>query len=574
MRAALRGALLVAVLLVCAPGSAAALTFAEAPGSPYSTTEKAFVPDGGGILGGAAAGDFTGNGISDLAVVTATGLPAFSAGESVTVLLGHPDGRLTMAPGSPVALYSGGAYGSSGAIAAGEFTKEGHLDLAVVDNIHDTISILLGDGTGRFQLSGTPIHFSGEPNTIAVGDFNGDGVEDLAFASGGEVNVLLGNGSGGFVPAPGSPFATTGYANSVATGDFNGDGRSDLAVTMSSDQVAIYVATGGGRFQEAEGSPLATGEGPNSIVTADLIGNGKIDLATTNGGSSDTTVLLGNGAGGFVPAVGSPFVIPTGASPGMLGLPDSMAAGDFGGDGDTDLAFANFNGSGSNVAILQPDGCGGYANAEGSPFPANGNPRSLVVGDFNGDGHPDLAVVNSFQGVVTVLLNTTEKASAATPPGPCTPSGGPITAPIASPTSTPISSMTVSTAAPTQTQIVALIAQQLGSQGDWARLPLSPKKASFTFPFKAPEAGTAVLDWYASSGGGRQARDAHAKPVILGTGALTFSAATTKTMRITFTKAGMFLWKRAKRLRLIARGTFTPVGKTPIAVARTFALEK
>jgi hypothetical protein len=444
MRAALRGALLVAVLLGCAPGYAAALTFDEAPGSPYSTMEKAFVPNSGGILGGAVAGDFTGNGISDLAVVTATGLPAFSAGESVTVLLGHPDGRLTMAPGSPVELYSGGSYSSYGAIAAGEFTKEGHSDLAVVDNIHDTISILLGDGTGRFQLSGTPIHFSGaEPNAIAIGDFTGNGVEDLAFASGGEVNVLLGNGSGGFVPAPGSPFATAGYANSVATGDFNGDGRSDLAVTTSSDQVAIYLATGGGRFQEAEGSPLAVGEGPNAIVAADLAGDGKTDLAVTNERSSTTTVLLGNGAGGFVPAAGSPFAIPTGASPGALGLPESMATGDFGGDGNTDLAFANFNGGSSNVAILQPDGCGGYANAEGSPYPANGNPRSVVVGDFNGDGRPDLAVVNSFQGVVTVLLNTTEKKPEGPPPAPCPPtSGGAITSPGTSPTTTSATSST------------------------------------------------------------------------------------------------------------------------------------
>jgi hypothetical protein len=414
MRAALcGGALLVAILLVCAPGSAtAALAFAEAPGSPYSTTEQHFVPNGGQILGGAVAGDFNGDGISDLAVVNATGLPAFRSGESVTVLLGHPDGRLTMAPGSPVELYSGGMFASQGAIAAGHFTNDGDLDLAVVDNAHDTISILLGDGTGRFRLSGAPIPFTGdEPNSIAVGDFAGNGVEDLAFASGGDVNVLLGNGSGGFTPAPGSPFATVGYARSVATGDFNGDGRSDLAVTTSSDQVGIYLATGEGRFREAEGSPLATGEDPVSIVAADLAGNGRTDLAIANALSGNVTVLLGNGSGGFTPAEGSPFIVAAGpdASPKMPGLPDSIAAGDFNGDGDTDLAVANSNASSDDVAILQGDGRGGFTNAIGSPFPANGNPGPLAVGDFNGDGRPDLAIVNSFQGVVTVLLNITER---------------------------------------------------------------------------------------------------------------------------------------------------------------------
>jgi len=554
---------LVATLLVCAPGSAAALTFAEAPGSPYSTTDQHYVPSDVGILGGAVAGDFNGDGISDLAVVNATGLPAFSAGESVTVLLGHPDGRLTMAPGSPVELYSGGEFASWGAIAAGDFTNNGKLDLAVVDNAHDTISILLGDGTGRFRLSGAPIPFSGGyPEAIAVGDFTGNGVVDLAFASGGSVNVLLGNGSGGFAPAPGSPFATAGYARSVATGDFNGDGRSDLAVTTSSNQVAIYLATGEGRFQEAEGLPLATGEGPDLVVAAELGSDGRTDLAILNESSGNVTVLLGNGLGGFAPAAGSPFTVPVGSgvSPGTSGLPKSIAAGDLDGDGNTDLAVANFNGSSDNVAVLQGDGRGGFTNAVGSPFPANGNPSPLAVGDFNGDGRTDLAVVNPYQGVVTVLLNTAEVPEM---PSPGRPNVAPITPPV-----------TVSPAEPTRAQILELIARQLKPPGDRARLRPSVSGASFAFPFNALEAGTATVDWYAPPRSREQARDAHVKPVLIATGRLTFAAAATKMMRISFTKAGMHLWKRAKRLQLIGRGTFTPIGMTPITAMRTFTLEQ
>lgn len=116
-------------------------------------------------------------------------------------------------------------------------------------------------------------------------------------------------------------------------------------------------------------------------------------------------MLLGDGSGGFAPAPGSPFAVPGGpdASPLTPGLRGSIAAGDFNGDGNVDLAMANFNASSDDVAVLQGDGHGGFTNAAGSPFPANGNPRPLVVGDFNGDGLPDLAVVNAFQGVVTVL---------------------------------------------------------------------------------------------------------------------------------------------------------------------------
>jgi hypothetical protein len=94
-----------------------------------------------------------------------------------------------------------------------------------------------------------------------------------------------------------------------------------------------------------------------------------------------------------------------------LGLPSSIAVGDFTGDGIPDLALANGNGSSDNVAILQGDGSGGFTNAANSPFPANGNPTHVVVGDFNGDGQPDLAIANPFQGTVTELLNTTGVAS-------------------------------------------------------------------------------------------------------------------------------------------------------------------
>jgi hypothetical protein len=587
------GALLATVLLACAPGSASALTFVEAPGSPYSTTDQHFVPSPGGFLGGAAVGDFNNDGISDLAVVNGTGLPAFSGGESVTVLLGHPEGGLTMAAGSPVELYSGGIFASKGAVATGDFNNDGNLDLAVVDNTHDTISILLGDGTGHFRLSGAPIPFAGgEPKAIAVGDFNGDGVKDLAFASGNDVNVLLGNGSGGFAPAPGAPFALTGHAAgeypvAVAAGNFNADDLSDLAVTTSSDRVAIYLATGDGEFHEVEEPPLTTDEAPESIVADDLNGDGKTDLAIASGRVGSVTVLLGDGSGGFVPAAGSPFAVPGGpnASAGRPGLPDSIVAGDFDGDGNMDLAVANFNGSSDNVAVLLGDGHGGFANAVGSPFPANGNPGPLAVGDFNGDGRPDLAVVNPFEGVVTVLQNTTGVPETPEVPETPLPSPGPVESapgPGAAHSTEGAHGTTPGQVSPTiltRAQILALIARQLEPSDDWSRLRPSTKSAGFMLKFKAPVAGTAVVDWYAAPDGRQQApdraaRDAHIQPVILASGTLTFSTATSKLMRVSLTKADKLLWKRAGQLKLIERETFTPIGMAPVTAVRTVAFQK
>jgi FG-GAP-like repeat len=87
-------------------------------------------------------------------------------------------------------------------------------------------------------------------------------------------------------------------------------------------------------------------------------------------------------------------------------LSESIGVGDFACLGNPDLAVANFNGSGDNIAVLKGDGSGGFTSAPGSLFPANGNPRPLAVGEFNGDGTPDIAVVNSFMGRVTVLYDT------------------------------------------------------------------------------------------------------------------------------------------------------------------------
>ena len=408
-----------AFLLAWLPSSATATTFVQSPGSPYSTTNPPFHPNSGGFLGGAVSGDFTGNGISDIAVVNETGLPVFSAGESVTVMLGNRDGELTMAPGSPVEVYSGGISSSPGAIAAGDFNGDGKLDLAVVDETNNTVTILLGDGNGRFHSSGAPIPYSGSGEaSIAVGDFSGDGNQDIVVVND-EVTVLLGNGAGGFTSAPGAPLTLSGYPTSVVTGDFNGDGRSDIAIANLSGYVTVYLSTGEGGFQAAPGSPPITGLRPRAIATADLTGNGKLDLVTANSGSDNVTVLLGNGSGGFTPATGSPFPVPVnqeGNDSCQFGTPESIAIGDFNGDGKPDLAVANFNGCSDNVAILQGDGSGQFTNAAGSPFNANGNPRGMVTGDFNGDGKPDLTVVNPFLGAVTVLLNTTSEWPSS-PPG-------------------------------------------------------------------------------------------------------------------------------------------------------------
>jgi hypothetical protein len=409
----------VALALSCSPSvAAAALAFSPAPHSPYATTRPAFVANSGGILGGAAAGDFNGDGISDVAVVDGTGVPVFSPGESVSVLLGSRSDGLTLAPGPPAAIYTGGYMSASGPIATGDFNGDGKTDVAVVDSVHNTVAILLGNGHGELHLSGTPTSFSGggSASSIATGDFNGDGKLDVAVVNG-SLNVLLGDGSGELRQAPGSPLTLPAFSTAVVAGHLNADGREDLAVADMSGRVSVYLSNAAGEMTATAQSPLIDSGGLGYIASADFNRDGNADLAVVSPASEEVTVLLGDGMGNFTEDEGSPFPVPGARSSSEPGLPDSIAVGNFVCNDVPDIAVANFNGSSDSVAVLQGDGSGSFTNPIGSPFPANGNPRPLVVGDFNGDGKPDIAAVNSFQGTVTALENTSRPEPC--PPPPC-----------------------------------------------------------------------------------------------------------------------------------------------------------
>jgi hypothetical protein len=402
-----RATVLVAVVALCFVSAASAATFAPAPGSPYATTSPAFVESAGGFLGGAATADFNNDGIDDVAVVDETGVPVFSSGESISLLFGTRGGGLALAPGPPISIYSAGSISEPAPIATGDFNGDGNADLLVVNAIQNTVEILLGNGHGEFHLGGTPVPLSGSgaAASIAVGDFNGDGKLDVAIADE-SLSVFLGNGSGGLTPAPGSPVSLPTFGSSVLAGHFYGGRFDDLAVAGISGEVSVYLGSATGKLHATGQSPIAVGGNSNHLASADFNHDGKLDLAVLNGSGGDVAELLGNGTGGFVPAIGSPFPVPGAASHTEPGLPESIGVGDFACDGIASLAVANYNGSSDSVALLEGDGSGRFTSPSESLFPAGGNPRSLLVGDFNGDGKPDVAVVNPFQGTVTELANT------------------------------------------------------------------------------------------------------------------------------------------------------------------------
>ena len=341
------------------------------------------------------SGDFTGDGRIDLAVANEN----YNGAGTVSVLLGNGDGTF-----QPQVTYAVGS--EPDAIAAGDFTGDGHLDLAVANFGSNTVSVLLGNGDGTFQPQVT-YAVGNDPSAIVAGEFTGDGHMDLAVANenyngpAGTVSVLLGNGDGTFQPQV--TYAVGAYPDAIVTGDFTGGGRTDLAITGSdpttavgevgAGEVSVLLGNGDGTFQPQV--TYAVGAHPTAIVAGDFTGDGHLDLAVGHnnpGGSGTVSVLLGNGDGTFQ----SPITYAVGS------LPEAIVAGDFNGDGRTDLAIAN-EGDGT-VSVLLGNGDGTFQPQVQAGNPAGPAPTSVVAGDFTGNGRTDLAVADSGDNEVSILL--------------------------------------------------------------------------------------------------------------------------------------------------------------------------
>jgi hypothetical protein len=199
------------------------------------------------------------------------------------------------------------------AVATGYFDGNQTLDLVVINESDNDATILLGNGNGTFTAEATTLALGNNSNpvSVAVADLNGDGIPDLAVATQvssqqGQVSILLGNGSGGIgngtFQTPVAYSTGTSAATTLVIGDFNGDGIPDLALASASSgstpgnlvSLLLGVANSHGTASGTFGAPALFGAGylSSSLVTGDFNLDGTLDLAVANGGSNAVSILL------------------------------------------------------------------------------------------------------------------------------------------------------------------------------------------------------------------------------------------------------------------------------------------
>ncbi|WP_439504316.1 beta strand repeat-containing protein, partial [Sediminibacterium sp.] len=310
-------------------------------------------------------------------------------------------------------------------VAIGDLDGDGKPDLAVANYNSNTVSVLRNTSTSGSISSASfadKVDFSTRtgPISVAIGDLDGDGKPDLAVSNGSSNNVSVFRNTATSGSINTSSFAakvdfTTGTnPQSIAIGDLDGDGKPDLTVAnWSSNTFSIFrnTATSGSISTSSFAAKVdfTTGTNPQSVAIGDLDGDGKPDLAVANGGSNSVSVFRNTATiGSIVSGSFSAKVdLTTGANP------RSIAIGDLDGDGKSDLAIAIQSSNAvsvfRNTATSGSIGSGSFAASVF--FQATNGPFSIAIGDLDADGKSDLLFSNSGTSTVSVLRNTATSGS-------------------------------------------------------------------------------------------------------------------------------------------------------------------
>lgn len=362
----------------------AALACAHAGAAPQPTSFNRVEISVGRGAGSIAIADVNHDGSPDLLVLN-------TVAQTMSVLLGDGHGQFHAAAAAPCATGT-----SPNDLAVADFNGDGHPDVAIANTETPTITVLLGDGRGGFSPApGSPFTTQSFPHVhgVAAADFTGDGRLDIATDSWGRNQVLLLNGDGrGGLIGPGRPFNTGKRPyQRLRAGDFNKDGHPDLVTTdMDINALSMLLGDGKGSFHDAPGSPVPAGHAPWAVAVDDLDRNGALDLAVipyapdlTSPSQLVVTVLFGDGKGGFMPRRGAPLSLD------VCQGPDRIATGSLLGHGP--LAIVVSCAQNDRAMVFTPSDGGAFVRTS---LAVQTGWSGLAVGDLNGDGKADIVVSN------------------------------------------------------------------------------------------------------------------------------------------------------------------------------------
>jgi VCBS repeat protein len=332
------------------------------------------------------AADVNGDSLADVVMPG----PPLGNSNSIAILNGQADGLLSAPQYIPVVT-------TPYAMAVGDIDGNGTPDLVPIttDNFSSTtVSIMLGDGHGNFQQPSAQQTFPGYgPGPAYLADIDGDGKPDLVLAvqqtSGTAYTILWLQNTGGSFGPP-TTLVTSTPSKNFCVADFNGDGKPDILYTSTSQALHILINQGNGRFSDQAAGGLNGISGLATVLDFNLDGIPDLIVQVQKGNAGVLYSFEGKGNGSFQ-QVGSLN------TPG----PIQLVSGDFDHDGFPDLAGPSglepseilyFFGDGRGNFVMQP-----VVGPEG---------QYVAVGDFNGDGIPDVVVPDRFTFVSLALGRT------------------------------------------------------------------------------------------------------------------------------------------------------------------------